>query len=265
LRPTPTKALIKSKTKTKSKLPLKSSRELLTENLKSDGITFGKNMHPVEITATFKVQQGTAIHNATFNYSYNPSTKTEVFKTNCGKDKLIKMEIPLDRSGNADASMFIKSLTKLSTKHEGTIVLNEYTITLDSSPARRIKIVNLDIRSNPMILQLSSKGIKGVRAVRSQTKLEVHGETEFGGDNDKRIKIQGDHALNIKLYSPEGKGKLFVCIPTLDQNVVPVAEAETIKIAETTENATPTPTPPKASAAVSSSSASRGRRQVMRI
>lgn len=70
----------------------------------------------------------------------------------------------------------------------------------------------------------------------SQTKLEVHGETEFGGLNDKRIKIEGDHALNIRLYSPEGKGKLFICIPTADQNAN-LEDVGTAKIAGMAEHA----------------------------
>lgn len=43
----------------------------------------------------------------------------ESFKTNCGRDKLAKMEMPLDKNGNPDASQFIKSLAKLSSKYEG--------------------------------------------------------------------------------------------------------------------------------------------------
>jgi hypothetical protein len=73
-----------------------------------------------------------------------------------------------------------------------------------------------------MIVQLSPKGIKGVVVLRSQSKLEIRGETEYGGDNDKMVIFEGQNAVDIKLHSLEGKGKLFVLIPTLDNKISPV-------------------------------------------
>lgn len=92
--------------------------------------------------------------------------------------------------------------------------MNGFEISSDQNPSNRLKISALDIDTSPMIMELSAKGVKGVTAFKSNSTLEIRGETEYGGKDEKWIRFAGKNAKDIEVVSPTGKGKLFVCIPT---------------------------------------------------
>jgi len=207
------------KSKTKAGGRRKSSRDLLIE---MENLDIEDNTHRVDIRASFKLKDAPT---ANFHYSYDPSTLEEAVATDCEKNRLAKLDLAMDKNGNLEASQFIKGLVKMSAKFEGMIEINGYRLMWDKEASRRLKIQDLDIRLNPIVLELATKGIRGVDAHRSNTALEIRGETEFGGEMNKWIRIEGWKATDVKVCSPEGKGRLFVCIPAVNTPVITVDES----------------------------------------